>query len=68
MLVAEADGRLREPFKRVGALTVTAPVARRRRRSAIKKRRPTLPLRRVTGVMPATPVLHRDEREIIARH
>jgi hypothetical protein len=68
MLVAEADGRLREPFKRVGTLTVAAPVARRRRRSAIKKRRPTLPLRRVAVVMPATPVMHRDEREIIARH
>jgi hypothetical protein len=68
LLVVEADGRLREPFNRVGALIVAAPVARRRRRSAIKKRRPTLPLRRAAGVMPATPVMHRDEREIIARH
>ena len=68
LLVAEADGRFREPFNRVGALVVTAPAARRRRRFAIKKRRPTLPLRRAAGVMPATPVMHRDYREIIARH
>jgi hypothetical protein len=68
MLVAEADGRLREPFDRVGALIVAAPMARRRRRSAIKNRRPTQPLRRAACVMPATPVIHHDEREIIARH
>jgi len=68
LLVAEADGRLREPFNRMGALVIAAAVARRRRRFAIKKRRPTLPLRRAVGVMAATPVIHQDEREIIARH
>ena len=49
LLVAEADGRLREPFSRVGALVVAHPTARRRKRFAIKKRRPTLPLRRSSG-------------------
>jgi hypothetical protein len=33
LLVAEADGRLREPFERIGAVAVGRPVPRRRRRS-----------------------------------
>ena len=41
---------------------------RRRRRNAIKRRRPTMPLRRKAGKLTyATPV-HRGEREIIARN
>jgi len=68
LLVAEADGRLREPFERMGALRVAAPVSRRRRRSALKARRPTLPLRRRMGVRSASSTVHRGEREIIARN
>jgi hypothetical protein len=68
LLVAEADGRLREPFDRIGAVVVAPPTLRRRRRSAIRARRPTLPLRRRAGTMPAEPAVHRDEREIIARN
>jgi uncharacterized protein DUF6101 len=68
LLVAGADGHLREPFAQVGAVRVDTPVARRRRRSALKRRRPTLPLRRRTGELPAMPVVHRGEREIIARN
>ena len=68
LLVVEADGSLRQPFEHVGAVRSAIPVARRRRRSTLKARRPTLPLRRRMGVMPATPVVHRDEREIIARN
>ena len=68
LLVAEADCRLREPFDRIGALRVAGPTRRRRRRSAIRMRRPTLPLRRRVGRMPATPVVRRGEREIIARN
>jgi hypothetical protein len=68
LLIAEADGRLREPFDHVGAVRVDAPVARRRRRSILKARRPTLPLRRRAGEMPASPVVHHGEREIIARN
>jgi hypothetical protein len=68
LLVAEADGRLREPFDRIGALIIAAPSRRRRKRTAIKMRRPTLPLRRRMGRMPAIPIVHRDEREIIARN
>jgi hypothetical protein len=68
LLVAEADGRLREPFTRIGALIIAAPNPRRRKRTALKMRRPALPLRRRMGHMPAVPVVHRDEREIIARN
>ena len=46
LLVAEADGRLREAFDRIGALRVASPTWRRRRRSAIRKRRPSILMRR----------------------
>jgi hypothetical protein len=68
LLVAEADGRLREPVQRVGLVVIAAPTRRRRKRSVIARRRPTLPLRRIFGVAPFAPIVHRDEREIIARH
>ena len=67
LLVAEADGRLREPFARIGAVRVAAPSWRRRRRSALRARRPTLPLRRRVGRSIADATVHRGEREIIAR-
>jgi Family of unknown function (DUF6101) len=68
LLVAEGDGSLREPFARLGAVRVEAPTWRRRRRSAIAKRRPSRLLRRQPGGLPETPVVHRGEREIIARN
>jgi len=68
LLVAERDGSLREPFARIGALRVEAPSWRRRRRSAIARRRPSALLRRRPGRPPATPSVHRGEREIIARN
>ena len=67
LLVVEADGCLREPFARLGAVRVAAPTWRRRRRSALRARRPTLPLRRRVGRSIADAVVHRGEREIIAR-
>lgn len=68
LLVAEDDGSLREPFARLGAfLRIEAPTWRRRRRSAIARRRPARFMRRRSGVLPKTPLVHRDEREIIAR-
>ncbi len=67
LLVAEGDGSLREPFARLGALRIEPPTWRRRRRSAIAKRRPSRLLRRQPGKLPAAPVVHR-EREIIARN
>ena len=68
LLIAETDGSLRDPFARVGALRVQAPTWRRRRRSAIARRRPSRLLRRRAGSLSATPVVHRDEHEIIARN
>jgi hypothetical protein len=68
LLVADTDGRLREPVQRIGAVIIDTPKRRRRKRSAIARRRPTRPLRRRAGVPPALPLVHRDEREIIARH
>ena len=41
---------------------------RRRRRTAIARRRPSRLLRRRPGKLPETPVVHRGEREIIARN
>jgi hypothetical protein len=67
LLVAEADGRLREPFERVGALRVATPTRRRRSRSAVRRRRPSIMLRRKAGRSIADAVVHRGEREIIAR-
>ncbi len=67
LLVAESDGSLREPFARLGALRLEAPAWRRRRRSAIARRRPPRALRRQPGELADAPVVHRGEREIIAR-
>lgn len=67
LLVTEQDGSLREPFTRLGAVRVEAPASRRRRNTAVARRRPTRLLRRWPGVPAATPVVHRGEREIIAR-
>jgi Family of unknown function (DUF6101) len=68
LLVVEGDGSLREPFARLGALRVDPPTSRRRRRNAIARRRPVRLLRRRPVAIPATPTVHRDEREIIARN
>ena len=68
LLVAETDGTLREPFARMGAVRVEAPTWRRRRRSAIARRRPSRLMRRRPGKLPEVPVVHRGEREIIARN
>jgi hypothetical protein len=68
LLVAEADGRLREPFARIGALRVATPTRRRRTRSATGKRRPSIFMRRKMGRAIGSMPVHREEREIIARN
>ena len=68
LLVAEDDGILREPFARLGGVRVEQVRPRRRRRSALKRRRPALPLRRQAGKLTEATPVHRGEREIIARH
>jgi hypothetical protein len=66
LLVAEADGRLREAFDRMGALRVATPTWRRRRRTAIRSRRPSILLRRKPGRSIEGAAVH-HEREIVAR-
>jgi len=67
-LLVEDDGALREPFARMGGVRIARSRPRRRRHSALKRRRPAMPLRRQRGrLTDATPV-HRAEREIIARN
>jgi hypothetical protein len=68
LLVVEPDGRLRDAFNRMGAVRVDAPAARRRRRSALRMRRPSILLRRKVGRSLDGAALHRHEREIIARN
>jgi hypothetical protein len=68
LLGAEGDGSLREPFARLGAVRIAAPLPRRRRRGALARRRPPRLLRRKATRLPDAPSVHRDEREIIARN
>ncbi len=67
LLVADEEGRLREPFPHLGLLTIAAPARRRRHRAAITPRRPSILLRRKPGRSNAVAPVHREEREIIAR-
>jgi Family of unknown function (DUF6101) len=67
LLVEEGEG-WREPFARLGGVAIGRVRARRRRRSALKRRRATMPLRRARGRLTADTPVHRGEREIIARN
>jgi hypothetical protein len=67
LLVVDGDGSVREPFRRVDGVKVGARSARRKRRAAIRWRRPSILMRRKPGRPSARPKVHRGEREIIAR-
>jgi hypothetical protein len=67
LLVAERDGSLREPFARLGMVRTEAPTLRRRRRTAIARRRPANLVRRRVYA-PQNLAIHRGEREIVARN
>jgi hypothetical protein len=66
LLIADGEG-FHEPFERLGAVRVGAPVPRRRGRATIRRRRPSILMRRKPGRPQAQPPVHRGEREIIAR-
>jgi len=66
-MLVEDDGRLREPFARIGGVRIDAPRPRRRRRSVLAKRRPSILMRRKAARVGDAPV-YRGEREIIARN
>lgn len=67
-LLVEDEAGVRDAFPRLGELRIGRVRPRRRRRSALKRRRPSILSRRAAGrITEATPV-HRGEREIIARN
>jgi hypothetical protein len=67
LLVDEGEG-WRPLFDQLGALRIEPPRPRRRRRSALKGRRPSILMRRAPGRPSETTPVHRGEREIIARN
>src|SRR5262245_27974942 len=68
LLVRDLDGQLREPFARMGGVRLGRPSPRRRRKNAVRNRRPSILLRRRSTGLPLVPTVHRGEREIIARN
>lgn len=68
LLLAERGGRAVPSNARLGQLGIERPRPRRRRRSALKSRRPSILLRRGTGNSARRARVHRGEREIIARN
>ncbi len=68
LLVAEENGGFREIGARVGAVNAGKPAGRRRRRSGLKRRRPSILMRRRMGRSLAGAPVVRGEREIIARN
>lgn len=67
LLIVDDGGALHELFSHLGQVRVSAVVQRRRRRTAMKGRRPSICWRRRRGIATAEPRVHRSEREIIAR-
>jgi hypothetical protein len=67
LLVTDEDGGLYEPFERIGQVRVKPACQRRRRRNAIKTRRPSILLRRAPKRLAGNTAVYRGEREIIAR-
>jgi hypothetical protein len=68
LLVSDRSGTLREAFDRIGGVRLRPVCPRRRRRNAIKTRRPAVLLRRRVPWRLAALRVHRGEREIIARN
>src|SRR5262245_5396003 len=67
LLIADGEG-FREPFARLGAVRVGTPAPRRRGRVTLRRRRPSILMRRKPGRSTAGTQVHRGEREIIARN
>jgi len=68
LLVDDGDGAVREPFHRLGQLNIGPVSSRKKRRAAVRWRRPSILMRRRPGRPAEKPIVHRDEREIIARN
>jgi hypothetical protein len=67
-LLVEDEVGLRDPHPRLGELTIGRVRPRRRRRSPLKGRRPSILMRRRFGGPLASMPVHCGEREIIARN
>jgi hypothetical protein len=67
-LIPDDEGGFREPFARMGGVRLERVRPRRRRHGALKRRRPTMPLRRKAARLTDAAPVHRGEREIIARN
>ncbi len=67
LLVVQSDGRLREAFARLDRVWTGSPIGRRRR-SSMRGRRASIPLRRGHGSLARMARIHAGEREIIARN
>lgn len=66
LLTSAADGGLRSNPATLAPIAIGESAPRRRRRTALKKRRPTIHLRRMWGRVRIAHAVHRNEREIIA--
>jgi hypothetical protein len=64
LLVTDDSGALHELFRRLGQVRMSNTTPRRRRRTAMKGRRPSIGWRRRGGL--AGDSVHRNERQIIA--
>ncbi|MDI1342670.1 MAG: DUF6101 family protein [Pseudolabrys sp.] len=67
-LVADDEGGWREPFARIGGVRIERVRPRRRRHSSLKRRRPSMALRRKGGKLTPNAAVYHGEREIIARN
>jgi len=67
-LLVQDEAGVRDAFPRLGELRIGRVRPRRRRRSALKRRRPSISFRRLTASLTDTTPVHRGEREIIARN
>jgi hypothetical protein len=67
-LLTHPHSRPRKAILRLGALRVGVMSQRRKRRAAIRQRRPAILMRRKTGRALHDAATHRGEREIIARN
>jgi hypothetical protein len=67
LLIADEAGETQDAFTRIGAVRSNGPFVRRRRYNAIKRRRPSILMRRVVKRVGEADV-YRGEREIIARN
>ncbi len=67
LLLGDRDGSFHEPYPRLGRVRLSKVAPRRRRRSAVRARRPRFLVRRKAGTASGRSPVYRGEREIIAR-